>query len=280
MRINKDSLKARANNIAKELNISQNTVYDRFFFDAFLARLAVSKYKDKFVLKGGLYLSSVLGVNTRSTMDIDFYLKQISMEKENIIRTITEIIEMDFNDNVTFQIIGSTNIRPDDLYGGFQVKLLGRLDNVRYEFGIDVATGDPIIPSERNYDYRCLVTGETLAIKTYSLESIIAEKLETVLAKQIANSRSKDYYDLYILRKTQIDNVDEISLKLAFKEACKYRNFSINKEEALSLMDEIGNNSQMKSRWLAYSKRNAYAKDLEFNDAIVSIIEWIKEVIE
>ena len=166
--VNKDSLKARANNISKELNIAQNVVYNRFFYDAFLSRLAVSAYKNKLILKGGLYLSSILGIDTRSTMDIDFYLKKVSMDKELIMRLIEEVSSINIEDGIVFEVVGSTEIREDDIYGGFQIKLLGRLDNVKYQFGIDVATGDPIIPSERNYNYKCLVTGEVLPLKAYS----------------------------------------------------------------------------------------------------------------
>lgn len=280
MRINKDSLKARANNISSQLGISQNVVYDRFFFDAFLARLSISPYKDKFVLKGGLYLSSVLGIDTRSTMDMDFYIKHLSMEKENIVRLIKDIVNIGINDGVTFKVVGSSDIRPDDQYGGFQVKVVGKLDNVRYEFGIDVATGDPIVPSERNYDYKCLVTGETLPIKAYSLESVIAEKLETVLARQITNSRSKDFYDLYILRKTQLDNVDKGVLRKAFDETCKYRGFNISRESALTLLDEIKQNVQMNNRWNSYVKRAKYAAGLTFEEVINLAIEWINETVK
>lgn len=124
MQINKNSLKARANNLSNKLGISQNIVYNRFFFDAFLARLSISPYKDKFVLKGGLYLSSVLGIDTRSTMDMDFYIKHLSMEKENIVRLITDIAIIDINDGVTFKVVGSSDIRLDDQYGGFQVKVI------------------------------------------------------------------------------------------------------------------------------------------------------------
>ena len=215
MKINKDSLKARANNLANELGVSQNIIYDRFFYDAFLSRLAISRYKDKFVLKGGLYLSSLLGINNRSTMDLDFYLKSIAMEKDNIVSIIKEISAPDLDDNISFTTIGSEDIRQEDVYGGFRVIILGKLDNVRHQFSIDVATGDPIIPSDRDYDYKCLVTGEVLPLKVYSLESVISEKLETVLSKGIANSRSKDFYDLYILRKTQIKNVNVDTLKQA-----------------------------------------------------------------
>ncbi len=223
--INKDSLKAKANNISKEMNIAQNVVYNRFFYDAFLSRLAASTYKNKLILKGGLYLSSILGVDTRSTMDIDFYLKKVSMDKELIMRLIEEVSSINIEDGIVFEVVGSTEIREDDIYGGFQVKLLGRLDNVKYQFGIDVATGDPIIPSERNYNYKCLVTGEVLPLKAYSLESVVAEKLETILSKGIANSRSKDYYDLYILRKTQFDNIDLQVLKEAYKQTLSIETF-------------------------------------------------------
>lgn len=277
MRINKDSLKARANNIAKELNISQNVVYDRFFFDAFLARLVASPYKDNFILKGGLYLSSVLGVHSRSTIDMDFHIKSLLMEKENILKVVADITKIDLGDGIVFKVLEAGDIMPEDIYGGFQVKVTAKLDNVRHTFGIDIATGDPIVPSDRNYDYRCLVTGEVLPIKAYSLESVIAEKLETVLAKQFANSRSKDYYDLYILRKTQRDNVALDVLKEAFKETCKHRGFSIGKEEALNLIEGIRENSQINVRWLAYTKRNNYAQGLALEDVMAEIRDWAKE---
>ena len=276
MMINKDSLKARANNISKKMNISQNIVYNRFFFDAFLARLAASSYKDKFILKGGLYLSSLLGVSSRSTMDIDFCLKQLSMEKDNLIKIVAEVLDIGVDDGVSFKIIGSDDIRMDDPYGGYQIKILGKLENVKYEFGIDVATGDPIVPSEKSYDYKCLVTGDVLLIKVYSLESVIAEKLQTLLSRGIANSRSKDFYDLYILRKTQLENVNKETLKKALSETFKHRNFTIAKEDALALLDEIINNEQISVRWTSYVKNNEYASGLELKEVISTIKEWLE----
>ena len=275
MKINKDSLKARANNIAREMNISQNIVYNRFFFDAFLARLAISKYQDKFILKGGLYLSSVLGIDSRSTMDMDFCVQKLSMERESIIRIVEEVAQIDIDDGITFKVVGSTNIRLEDPYGGYQIKVLGKLENVKSEFGIDVATGDPIVPSEKNYDYKCLVTGDVLPLKVYSLETVIAEKTQTLLVRKIANSRSKDFYDLYILRKTQLGNINEAFLKKAFQETCNHRNFSITKQESLDLINELRKNEQIQTRWLAYSKRNEYAKGIEFEEIINAITYFL-----
>lgn len=280
MKINKDSLKARVNNISKQYSIAHNVVYNRFFYDSFLARLASSKYKDKFVLKGGLFLSSLLGVDTRSTMDVDFYMKQLSMERENVLSIIKEIATMEADDNVTFQIIAVGNIREEDQYGGFQITLIGRLDKVRCQFGIDIATGDPIIPSERNYDYKCLVTGEVLPIKAYSLESVIAEKLETVLAKGVSNSRSKDFYDLYILRKSQLENINTEYLIMAFEKACQYRKFTISKNAALDLVDEISLNPQIEIRWHQYCETVKYTGELPLSDALDVIREWIELIIK
>lgn len=276
MMINKDSLKERANNLSKKLNISQNVIYNRFFFDAFISRLAVSPYQNKLILKGGLFLSSILGIDTRSTMDIDFYLRKVSMEKEKIIEMIHEIASINIKDGIQFKVVGSSEIRENDLYGGFQVVLLAKLDNVRYQFSIDIATGDPIVPSERTYDYKCLVTGEVLPIKAYSLESVIAEKLETILSRGIANSRSKDYYDLYLLKLTQFENVNESVLKDAYSKTCLYRNFSISENKAMALVDSILNNQQILKRWIIFGKRVKYAENIRFNDVIELIKEWIK----
>ncbi len=278
MRINKDSLKARANNIARKLNISHNIIYSRFFYDAFLTRLASSPYKDQFVLKGGLYLSSISGIDTRSTMDIDFYLKKISMEKDKIINVINEVCSLDVGDGISFQIIDVNNIRLDDIYGGFQLTLIGRLENVRSQFGIDVATGDPITPCERNYNYQCLVSDEILPLKAYSLETVISEKLETILARGISNSRCKDYYDLYLLYMTQKQNIDIGLLKIAFKRTCEYRKFTISNEDALSLINEIDNNIQMANRWTSYCKNAEYARKLSFDMVVDTVKNWIEIV--
>ena len=275
MKINKDSLKARANNLSKELNISQNVIYNRFFFDAFLSRLALSKYKDKLVLKGGLYLSSLFGINNRSTMDIDFYAKQVALEKDNLISIIGEICAINSGDGVSFKIMGIEEIRDEDEYGGYQIKVQAHLENVRHEFGIDVATGDPITPSEESCDYKCLVSGETLSLKTYNLETVISEKLQTILSRGILNSRSKDYYDLYIINKTQIDKVDVLILKNAYNKTASYRHFSITKNDALNLLDAIKENEQINARWNTYCKKNNYVGDVDFASIIECIKMWV-----
>lgn len=260
----------------KKYDISQNIIYSRFFYDAFLKRLSISKYCDKFILKGGLFLSCIIGIESRSTMDIDFCLTKLPLNKENIINIINEIIDSNYEDNIEFDIMGIDEIRNEDIYGGFQVTILGKLENVKCQFGIDIATGDPIIPSEKEYNYKCLVSEEELTIKTYSLESVTAEKLETILSRGIFNSRSKDYYDLYVLWKTKQKEFNKNDLLVAYSKTCEYRKFAINKEDALNLLEEIGNNSQINNRWNSYCKITKYAEGLLFED----VIQTIKEIIE
>ena len=275
MRINKDYLRTKVNYISKEINMNQSLIYARFFFDSFLSRLAISKYKNKFILKGGLYLSSVLGIDSRMTPDIDFYIKKLSIEKNNIINILEEIISLNVDDGISFQIVNSSEIRLEDKYGGFEIKLIGKLDNIRFPFSIDIATGDPIIPTERNYDYKCLVSQKILPLKAYSLESVIAEKLETVLARGITNSRSKDFYDLYILYKTQIENISIPILKEAFFKTCEYRRFCITEDEATKLISQLSVSIQTKLRWDTFTKKLNYAEGLNFSEIINGLNFWI-----
>lgn len=276
MRINKDSLAARAKNISAEKGVSPTVVYVRFFFDAFLKRLALSSYRDTFVLKGGLYLSSVLGISNRSTIDIDFLATNFSLEESGLLKAFQQLCMMNIGDNVTFECLQMSPIRIEDSYGGFQVELLGRLENIKQQFGIDIATGDPITPSEIIYGYHCLVTGETISLQAYSLETVIAEKLETFLIRGTANSRSKDFYDLYILHQMQRDCISLNILKKAFEQTCHYRHFAISKKEAIRLAEFVRDNSLCQTRWKAYQKKANYSQGISFIDVIDAIIQWIE----
>lgn len=205
MKINKDALSARINNLSKQRNVPASILYPRFFFDCFLTRLSQSRFKGNYVLKGGLYLSSLIGVDKRSTMDIDFLLQKEKLSQKKLIDDFKEIASMDIGDGVSFEYISTNEIRKEDIYGGYSLKFIGMLDNVRQTFSIDIATGDPVVPGPVIDDYVCLVTGEHLSLLAYSLESYISEKLETILSRANYNSRSKDFYDLYVLWKTSIE---------------------------------------------------------------------------
>ena len=271
MKINKDSLAARINRISKEKGINANVLYSRYFFDCFLMRLAKSKYADKFILKGGLYLSSILGIENRSTMDIDFLIQKIKMEHDNIVLIVKEICNQSLDDNVNFKYIGDSKIKKDDIYGGFSIVLEGNLENVRQRFDIDLATGDVIYPKECNYEYGCITTNETINLKSYSIESIIAEKMQTFLVKGVLNSRSKDFYDLYILEKMYFNNNNINAIKKAFYMTCKNRNCKISKDEACDILESVKANIIQQNRWDSYSKSTKYASGILFDDVLEAI---------
>lgn len=269
MKINKDSLSMKAKSIAKEKGISINVVYSRYFFDCFLKRLSFSPYSEKFVLKGGLFLSSMLGIENRSTMDIDFILRKIHMDHDSVIDIMKEICQESADDNVIFQYMGDSEIKKDDIYGGFSVSIEGRLENVKQRFDIDLATADTVYPKDCDYEYQCLITGDTIHLKTYSVESAIAEKMQTFLLKGILNSRTKDLYDIYVLERFVKKN-DE-SLKEAFRETCQNRRFEIDRENAMKILKSIESNVTQKKRWETYAKKMSFARNVSFDEVIVSI---------
>ena len=250
-----------------------------FFFDAFLKRLAASKYADKFVFKGGFFLSTSLGINLRSKMDIDFLLRKMNLTMENIVNVLKEVSLIDIGDNVIFEYQSINEIRQDDEYGGYNIVLLGKLENIKETISIDVATGDPITPSAMDYRYKCLFNDEILSFKAYNFETILAEKFQTILFRGIANSRSKDFYDIFIIYKLRWNDIDTKVLKEAFVNTCNYRGTVFSKDESLRIIDRIKNDSQMESRWKTYSKRNQFAKNIEFKDTLNPLETIIEELV-
>jgi len=276
MPFNKISLQAKINTLANKTGVHQNILLKSFFFDAFIKRLAASRFSNNFVFKGGFLLSSSLGIDLRSTMDIDFLLRKLNLDRENIIKVIKEVAFIDVNDGVAFEFKSINEIRQEDDYGGYNVTLLGKLENIKETISVDIAMGDPITPNAINYEYKCLFDNDILKFKAYNFETIIAEKLQTILFRGIANSRSKDFYDLYIIHKLRWDNIDKNILKNAFENTCNYRETIFTKEEATMILNNISNDSIMESRWKPYRIRNEYVEGIEFK-ATVNVAGLILE---
>ena len=280
MTINKDALSARINNLSRDKGISASVLYPRFFFDSFLKRLSLSEFKDRYVLKGGLYLSSLTGVEKRSTMDIDFLLRKERLSQKRLIDDLKAVSSMDIGDGVQFEYVSVDEIRKDDLYGGYSLKFIGKLDNVRQTFSVDIATGDPIVPGPTVEEYTCLITGEQISLLSYSLESYISEKVETVLSRANFNSRSKDFYDLYLLWKTGRQKVSVVNLRKAFEETCKHRGFTTDPRKAFTILEAISHDKGMKARWDAYARKHDYSKGLPFEEATDAVRRWCSIVFD
>ena len=275
---NKDSLKAKASNLAIQTNIPNKYIIQNFMFEALLKRISNSNYKDKFIIKGGLLLSSIFGVNLRSTMDLDTTIKGLPLNKSTITKVITEIINIDLKDNITFEIENIKDIREEDLYSGYNVNLKADFDGLKINLMIDITTGDIITYKEVEFKYNTLFDNDTINIMTYNYETIIAEKFESIISRNIDNSRMKDYYDLYMFVNLKWNDINKETLRKAIINTSKNRETLSYMENANDYINLIEDDSNLKSLWNNYQKNYEYANDISFEDTIKSI-KIISEII-
>lgn len=275
---NKDSLKAKVSNLAKQTNIPNKYIIQNFMFEALLKKISNSNYKDKFIIKGGLLLSSIFGVNLRSTMDLDTTIKGLPLNKSTITKVITEIINIDLKDNITFEIENIKDIREEDLYSGYNVNLKADFDGLKTNLMIDITTGDIITYKEVEFKYNTLFDNDTINIMTYNYETIIAEKFESIISRNIDNTRMKDYYDLYMFVNLKWNDINKETLRKAIINTSKNRETLSYVENANDYINLIENDSELKLLWNNYQKNYEYAKDISFEETIKSI-KIISEII-
>ncbi len=279
---NKDSLKAKVLNLSKKTNISNKYIIQEFMFEALLKRISVSKYKEKFVIKGGFLLSSIFGVNLRSTMDLDTTIKGIPLTRKNLESIINEIITININDNIDFKIENIKDIRLEDEYSGYNVNLKANFDGLLTNLMIDVTTGDVITYSETEYKYKTIFDNEIINIMSYNFETIIAEKFESILTRNIDNTRMKDYYDLYMFVNFKWNDINKKELLEAIINTSTKRqtiDYILNANKYIKLIE---NDNKLKQLWNSYVSVYSYAKDINFEDTIkaIKIICDVLELIE
>ena len=275
---NKDSLKAKIYNLAKQTNIPNKYLIQNFMFEALLKRISKSKYKDKFIIKGGLLLSSIFGVNLRSTMDLDTTIKGLPLNRETITKVINEIISIDVEDNIKLEIENVKDIREEELYSGFEVNLKAEFDGLKTNLMIDITTGDVITYKEVEFKYSTIFDNETINIMTYNYETIIAEKFESIISRNIDNTRMKDYYDLYMFVNLKWNDINKDTLKNAIFNTSKARETLDYIDNASKYIELINDDSRLKSLWNSYQNNYEYAKEIEFVDTI-NAIKVISEII-
>lgn len=270
---NAQSLMAKSKNLATRYNITPNEVLQNYMFERILERLSISKYKNNFILKGGLLLSSIMGIDTRTTMDMDTCVKGIDLTDAELYEILNEILNMNVEDNVKFQITNSEPIRVENEYGGLKYNIIATFDNLKVNLSIDIATGDTITPREIEYNYKMLFEDRELQIMTYNIESIIAEKFQTVISRGILNSRMKDYYDLYYL--ITYKDFSKEHLKQAITKTFEKRNTNLNDiETTLSMINE---SSFTKDLWKNYARKHKYTENIKFEEIIDTICK-IKDI--
>lgn len=270
------SVKDKLKNISREKNVDFNSVMRFYMYDRFVERLSKSKYKDNFILKGGFYLSKLFGLDNRSTMDIDTAIRKTEFTEENLIVMINEIISIDVGDNIKFKIEKTELIREEDEYGGLRITINFMLENIKDKFHIDLATGDPIYPRPDNYKYESLIGDEIYKVWSYNLETILAEKIETILSKLETSSRMKDYYDIYLIYKFKFDTISKEKFRGSVEKTFKKRKFDADLMTNLSIVKE---SKVLRERWLSYSRKNSYARDVEFEETLECLEKLIDMLI-
>lgn len=217
-------LKALIKNNAKKFGIAPQLVLQNYMLERLLDRMSKSNYSDKFIIKGGFLLSSIVGLSTRTTMDLDTTIKGFTLTQDNLTEIMAEICNIHLDDDVTFELLRITDIRETDDYPGLRVFLDANYPPMKVPLTIDVTTGDVITPKEIEFCFQSMFDETNIIMLAYPLETLLAEKIETILARGIANTRPRDYYDVYILYKTRSNDIDYKILKDALSATCHKRN--------------------------------------------------------
>ena len=261
------SLKARIKNYARENKIAAQVVLQNYMFERFLARLSRSEYKDKFVIKGGMLIAAIVGLDTRSTMDLDTTLKNLPLTKDEILKAVDAIRRIDLGDDVSFEIISIDPIRDDDPYGGYCVRIDAFYDMIKMALSVDISTGDVITPSAILYEFDGIFE-EDLKIELwgYNIETVLAEKVETILRRGVFNTRPRDYYDVYILSTTQ--QYDRLLFEEALAATADYRGSTNSIMDRAGIMERISKSEDLQGMWEKYRKRFAYAESIGYEDII------------
>lgn len=266
------SFKAIINNMAKENNVTAQSVLQTYMLERLLERISISKYKDNFILKGGMLISAMLGIDSRTTMNMDTTIKGFPLTKDNITNIMDEICNIEIDDNVTLKINKVELIREDDDYGGYRITFEAKYNNeMPVIMKIDITTGDKITYKEIKYSFTLMLEDRKIQIWSYNVETIIAEKFEAIVKRGVLSTRIRDYYDVYMLINTQSKIIDKRTLKDAITLTAQYRGTSEIIKDWKKIVEKIANDSKMQRQWKRYQKDNFYAEEIEYNDLINAI---------
>lgn len=276
--IDYNELFKKSKQLAKASGLTQLELYQRFMFERILERISASKYSENFILKGGLLLSAMLGINSRSTRDMDISIKGVDVSTENMLKILNEILSIDLNDKVTFEIVDTTDIRADDEYGGNKYHLVGKLENLKIALEIDISTGDKITPKELNYEYESIFENKKIYIDTYNIETILSEKIETILRRGKYNTRMKDYYDVYFFLTKMRKSINLEIFRLALDNTLRRREAFEYFYDYNQILDFIAKDERITNYWNTYKKKNKYAENIKFNEIIKILKNFLNNI--
>lgn len=275
--MNYKELKEESKKLENRYKLTHYELLQRFMFERILERISLSKYNNNFILKGGLLLSAIFGINNRTTQDMDTTIKGINVSKEDMVKVLNEILSIDLKDSVKFDLVDITDIREDDEYGGNKYHLIGHLENLSVRLEIDISTGDQVTPKELKYDYPMLFESKKIHIYSYNIETILAEKIETILRRGIYNSRMKDYYDAYIVLSKLKDKININNFKLAVTNTFTKRDSFKFLRDYQQILNEIYDYERIEQLWKIYAEKNNYASGIEFKKIVSELDNFISK---
>ena len=271
-------LKAIVKNIAKEKNISAALVLQNYMLERFLERVSLSRYRENYIIKGGFLIASMVGLNSRATMDMDATIKGYPVDENTIQKMIEEIISIPVDDSILFRLKSIREIREGDEYTGYRVALSANYEKMAVPLKLDITTGDKITPSEIEFSYKLMMEERNISVLAYNLSTILAEKLETIISRGDQNTRPRDYYDVFILSKLKTDNVEMQDLKDAFFATTTRRGSTDVVNNYKTIMEVVRKSEVMKRQWNDYRKEFEYASEIEFEDTCDTVISLMNQL--
>ena len=268
-----EQLKGSIRSMASKKNLRAQEVLQMFLFERILERLANSSYRNNFILKGGLLISSMIGISERTTMDMDTTVRGIQMEEDEIVKAVKEIIAVDVSDGIEFEYESIEPIREEDAYNNFRIHLRAKYEKIDSPMKIDVTTGDVITPAAVQYEFPMLFDEKAIPVLAYTLETILAEKYETIIRRNIGTTRARDYYDLHTLYRSRKEEIRTDILKEAVLHTAKKRESTEDMQDWREIIQDIRDEPQMSLLWNNYVADNKYIGDLQFGEVLDTVNE-------
>lgn len=272
-------LKAKIRNLSREKDIKAEILLRNFMLERLLERISISKYKKRFILKGGMLIAAIVGIDTWATLDMDSTITGFKLAEEELKEVINEVLAVPLDDGVSMTLCKLENIRDESEYPGFRATINAVLDKTKQTIKVDITTGDKITPHAIEYPFKLLLEDRNISVLAYNLETVFAEKLETILSRGTTTTRMRDYYDIYILMVLHEKDLNEVILENAFKENSQNRgSYNIIKTNGIEYIQIIEESELLVKQWEQYRLKNEYASDIEWSKAMESVKEAIKKL--
>ena len=279
MKLTPAQLKGRIKSLAQKNHADARILLRIFMMERLLERISVSPYRDHFIIKGGILVTSMISVALRSTMDIDASIKNENLSEEHLLQMLAEISAIDLvDDGISFRVKRAEQIMDEMEYPGIRVAMEAALGPMPIPLKLDISTGDVITPREIRYDYKLLTEDRSIPLWSYNLETILAEKMQTILARGVLNTRMRDFYDIHELSRLYDDAIDLPTLRAAFQATCRKRGTEQLTREGATILDGLVSDQTLQKLWASYQKKFSYATNIAYSNVLESTTSLFQKI--